>query len=443
MENNIDPRSVASLYTIEFSPWIKRVAIFLLSLFVIAPIIALFAPWRQNVAGAGRVAAFTPLDRPQPVEATVPGRVVEVFVTEADEVRKGDPLVRIVDIDPEKIARIEAKLEATCKDLEFTKLNILTYESQVRVLEQARDLTVDAFRAKVEVSTEKLRSAEQKLRGIEAERDLLVEQEKRIGRLVPEFIEEMKLLEVQAKRQKADALVISAQADIDAASAALRNAEAELGKEREKANASVESARARKQSESGKAAAFGVKIADLEGDLRAQNTQLVLAPRDGRVFRITVNTESSVVSKGDVLLQIVPVATQPAVELWMRGVDAPLIEPGRKVRLQFEGWPAVQFVGWPSVAIGTFGGIVKLVDPTDSGQGRFRLLIVPDEDDHPWPSDRFLRQGVRAKGWVLLEEVRLGFEIWRQLNGFPPVVALSEPGVDEVMQKGQKEKRDK
>ena len=50
-------------------------------------------------------------------------------------------------------------------------------------------------------------------------------------------------------------------------------------------------------------------------------------------------------------------------------VDAPLIEPGRKVRLQFEGWPAVQFVGWPSVAVGTFGGKVNRVFPTDDGKG--------------------------------------------------------------------------
>jgi hypothetical protein len=28
----------------------------------------------------------------------------------------------------------------------------------------------------------------------------------------------------------------------------------------------------------------------------------------------------------------------------------------------------------------------------------------------------------------MLSRVRLGYEIWRQLNGFPPVVAKDEPG---------------
>jgi multidrug efflux pump subunit AcrA (membrane-fusion protein) len=427
----LDPNSIQPLFGVEFSPWIRRSALFLFSLFLFAPLFALFAPWQQNVTGAGQVAAFTPLDRPQPVQSPVKGRVVEVFVREADLVEEGDPLVRIVDIDPDKIARLEAKLEAGRKDLEFTNMNIATFDMQIGILGDARDLAVDAFQAKVEVARERLRSAGQKLRGAEAERDFAVEQEQRIARLVPEFVEEMKLLEAQARRKKAEAEVESAMADVDAAEAALRNAEAELGKERATADSKVEDARAKMQGESSKAAEIRAKLADLEGELRAQNTQLVSAPRAGRIMRLAVTPQASILKEGDMLLQIVPIAAQTAVELWVRGVDAPLIEPGRKVRLQFEGWPAVQFVGWPSVAVGTFGGLVALIDPTDSGNGRFRLLVVPDPEDQPWPDDRWLRQGVRAKGWVLLNEVRLWFELWRQLNGFPPVVALSEPTPDE------------
>jgi multidrug resistance efflux pump len=365
------------------------------------------------------------------VQAPVPGRVVEVFVNEADPVKKGDPLIRIVDIDPEKIARIEAKLDAARKDLDFTRLNINTFKAQIAILEQARDLAVDAFRARTDIARENLKAAEQGLRGAAATRDFAVTQEKRLAKLVPQWIEEIKLLEAQAARQRAEAEVASAQAELNAARAMVANAEAELGRERETGNAKVKDARAKMQDESGKAAGIRAKIADLEGELRAQNTQLVNAPRDGRVFRLSVNTESSIVRGGEVLLEIVPVTSQPAVKLWVRGVDAPLIEPGRKVRLQFEGWPAVQFVGWPSVAVGTFGGVVSLVDPTDSGNGRFRMLVVPDADDAPWPDDRWLRQGVRAKGWVLLDRVRLWYELWRQLNGFPPVVALTEPTGDE------------
>jgi multidrug efflux pump subunit AcrA (membrane-fusion protein) len=427
MRNYTDSRALTPLYSVEFSRWVRPVGIALVSLFVVGPAVGLFAPWQQNVSGSGRVAAFTPLDRPQDVQAPVTGRVVEVFVGEAEAVSKGAPLLRLVDIDPQMIARLETKLEATHKDLQFNTLNISTYETQITILGNARDLAVKAFTAKVEIAEERLRSARQRLLAEQAERDFVREQEQRIARLAPEFIEEIKLLEATAQRKRVEAGVTSAEADVEAAKASLRNAKAELGEEREIANAKLEEARAKMRGASSKVAEIRAKIADLAGELRAQQTQMVTAPRDGRVFRLRVNTDSSVVKQGQVLLQIVPTARRPAVELWVRGVDAPLIQPGRRVRLQFEGWPAVQFVGWPSVAVGTFGGIVSLVDPTDSGHGRFRLLIIPDPDDQPWPGEQWLRQGVRAKGWVLLNEVKLWYELWRQLNGFPPIIALSEP----------------
>jgi hypothetical protein len=108
------------------------------------------------------------------------------------------------------------------------------------------------------------------------------------------------------------------------------------------------------------------------------------------------------------------------------------------VRLQFEGWPAVQFVGWPSVAVGTFGGKVNRVFPTDDGTGSFRIVVTPDENDDAWPDQRYLRQGVRANGWVLLRQVPLGYEIWRQFNGFPPTVSE-----DRVDSKGSSSKEQK
>jgi hypothetical protein len=98
------------------------------------------------------------------------------------------------------------------------------------------------------------------------------------------------------------------------------------------------------------------------------------------------------------------------------------------VRLVFEGFPGVQFAGWPSVAVGTFGGTVDLVDATDNGQGAFRVLVLPDESEDPWPGDPYLRQGVKVNGWVLLNQVPLWYEIWRKLNGFPPTIADGPPG---------------
>ena len=100
------------------------------------------------------------------------------------------------------------------------------------------------------------------------------------------------------------------------------------------------------------------------------------------------------------------------------------------VRLQFEGWPAVQFSGWPELAIGTFGGRVRQFDAASGGAGQFRVLVEPEEQltGDVWPSPEFLRQGNQAVGWVFLNRVPLGYEIWRRLNGFPPVLAPDSKG---------------
>ena len=158
-----------------------------------------------------------------------------------------------------------------------------------------------------------------------------------------------------------------------------------------------------------------------------QQTQQVTSPIDGTVLRVIARRSGELLKAGEALALIVPDSRKDVVELWIDGNDMPMVMPGDLVRLQFEGWPALQFSGWPSIAVGTFGGRVLLVDPTDNGKGKFRVLVEPDPADERWPSRRFLRQGVRANGWVLLNIVPIGYELWRQFNGFPPVVATDEP----------------
>lgn len=145
------------------------------------------------------------------------------------------------------------------------------------------------------------------------------------------------------------------------------------------------------------------------------------APVSGTILRRRTGQESVLVKEGQRLAVLIPKTKSRAVELWLHGNDIPLIRKGQTVRLQFEGWPAIQFSGWPSVAVGTFPGKVALVDPIDNGLGFFRILVVP-EKTNDWPGSHFLRQGVRAHGWVLLNQVQLWYELWRRANGFPPMV---------------------
>ncbi|GMU04785.1 HlyD family secretion protein [Corallococcus caeni] len=167
------------------------------------------------------------------------------------------------------------------------------------------------------------------------------------------------------------------------------------------------------------------ELARVDTRLARQGRQLVTAPRAGVILRRNAGDSAMYVKTGEPLAVLVPETRSRAVELWMDGNDLPLVMRERQVRLQFEGWPALQASGWPSVAVGTFGGEVSVIDAAGGGQpGRFRILVTPLPGE-PWPASDLLRQGVRAHGWVLLEQVPLAYELWRRFNAFPP--ALSKP----------------
>jgi multidrug resistance efflux pump len=242
---------------------------------------------------------------------------------------------------------------------------------------------------------------------------------------------ERKLLEAQAKARQAEAYVEIAEADLEGKirerSAKIEKAEVDVNYATavlQKAEADVSKAEgdvAKSRQELNKAEK---EVLEMQVKVSRQDTQIVRAPFDGFVVQITPNAGTQVLKEGDSICTIVPDTRDRAVQVWLDGNDVSLVEPGRHVRLQFEGWPAVQFAGWPSVAVGTFGGNVVSVDATDNGQGKFRILVKPDATDKPWPDDRFLRQGVRANAWVLLNTVPLWYETWRRLNGFPPTISF-------------------
>lgn len=163
-----------------------------------------------------------------------------------------------------------------------------------------------------------------------------------------------------------------------------------------------------------------------ETNLARQSEQLVTAPRDGFIQSINAGDAATFVRAGQVLATFVPEAQTRVVEVFVDGRDVALVQPGEEARVEFEGWPAVQFSGWPSVAIGTFPGVVALVDQVAQPDGRFRVVIAEDSGaEQKWPEERYARYGTVVRAWVLLETVPVGFELWRQLNNFPPQVPPS------------------
>lgn len=296
--------------------------------FLLVMIFLITIPWQQTADGSGKVMAYLPQDRVQNIHATVSGRIKTWFVKEGSFVKQGEPVMEIIDIDPNYMARLKVEFEAVKSQYEAAKAVVTTAQYDY-----------------------------------DRQQDLY---------------------------QKG----ISSRKDMEQATIAYRTA----------------------QSDEAQALA---NYTQMQSRFSRQESQLVLAPSDGTIVRLLVGTSSVIVNQGQVVAIFVPKSEQLSVQLFIRGNDLPLVQEKSKVRLQFEGWPAIQFSGWPSIAVGTFGGVVSSVDQTSTPNGLFRVIVLPDEGEK-WPASRFIRQGTRVNGWVLLNNVSLGYELWRQFNGFPP-----------------------
>lgn len=222
---------------------------------------------------------------------------------------------------------------------------------------------------------------------------------------------------------------------LSAAQNALATARLDLDRTRELFEAGLaarreyEQAQIRVEQMRGDVAGAQANLAQAETRMARQSEQVVRAPRDGFIQSINSGDAATLVSAGQVLATFVPEQQQRVIEVFVSGRDVALVQPGAKTRIEFEGWPAVQFSGWPSIAVGTFAGEVTSVDQVAQPDGRFRVLIKEDlSEDTPWPQERFARFGTNVRAWILLETVPVGYEIWRQLNTFPPELPQATSG---------------
>lgn len=405
-------------------------------LFLLTPPALLLTPWQQNINGNGRVSAFAPLERQQTVEAPVSGRIVSWQAKEGSKVKSGDVLMEITDVDPELLERLQQQREAAAAKLAAKQEELRSYRLQIDNLIATRDLQVATAQYRLDVARQRARSASETIASARATLDAATIQTERLQRLIGDGLVSQREYEVaQRDGIVAQRTLNSAQASLEGAMAEQRAAEAEIGRIRADAQARIDSATASANKTQSELEDSRSSLLKSEVDVSRQQSQQIKAPRDGSILRLLANPQSDVVRQGDALLVLVPDMDVKAVELWVDGNDAVLITPGRHTRLQFEGWPALQFAGWPEVAVGTFGGLVAFVDSTDDGKGKFRVLVVPDPKDRPWPTERFARQGVRVKGWVLLNRVTMAYELWRQLNAFPPLMTTEAPSPDIIRQK--------
>lgn len=392
--------------------------------FIVLVLGLVFLPWRQFVAGTGRVIAFNPLDRRVNVEAQVSGRVKHLHVVEGQRVKKGDVIAEIQDNDPNLLNNLKAQREAIESRRDFAQGRVESLTAQITQQELAKAQAIDG--AEQRVAAARI-AAETALLNFNRTRELHARQ-----------LESQRNLELATLSR-------------DSTAAELKSAEAALKRTSNDMDATIASTHASKGSALGEVATAERDLSVIDIQINQNLRQVVEAPRDGIVLQVAA-TDGTYLRPGSLICVIIPETDSRYVEVWVSGNDMPLVHarkeeqgqvtPGSQVRLSFEGWPAVQLVGWPQLAVGTFGGEVVFVDATDDGMGKFRVVVGPADDvvdrgdgkgpvTVGWPdSERWLRQGARANAWILLNEVPLWFELWRQINGFPPVVSNADGKLD-------------
>lgn len=397
----------------------KAVARWIFGIFI-AIVLAAFLPWQQNVQGKGMLSALSPADRPQTLPSRIDGRIERWFVAEGQFVARGTPIVQISEIkdeymDPEVVTRTEEELGAKRNAVADKRRKASALGEQIDALEDVLGLKLEQARNKVE-------QLEAAVTQATLEDSIASDQFARRDTLFRSPLGLVSLNDLQASRMKAQAAsasLVQKRNELLNARIELRTLEAEYREKIEKARSDRSGTLAEVSEGEAEIAKLRNKVASIEV---RQSYYRIEAPQDGYVVRAMRQGVGELVKAGEPIVTVQPAQPRQAVELFVRAMDIPLLRPGRKVRLIFDGWPALQFSGWPSVSVGTFGGEVAVIDQMASVDGSFRVLVVPDPDDEPWPAQ--LRAGSGVFGWAMLDTVRVWFELWRQLNGFPPAIDL-------------------
>ena len=401
------------------------VTLLLLFTFVIA-----FVPWTQTITATGLLSAYSPYERPQDIESQITGRLKKWHVYEGVRVKQGELILEMDDVDPNFMApELLSLLEKQKAALEQNRTAALERADQLTERIKAMQSIVKAAgpsaEARVRESDNKVRAAEQRIVSARIAVDTAELNVNRTQELAARGLASQRELELaiqgaiasNAERQGAEAMLKEAQQAMKALSFGRDQINADvlqrlLDAEASRAGALADAAHAAEQ------------VANVE--LRLSNAtqrrvaSRILAPIDGTVVRMAQVGIGETVRPGDKLVRVSPTSVDKAIEMKADGIDAPLLNVGRKVKLLFYGIPAIPLPAWPDTMYGTFTGIIKVIDQVDDGKGNYRFWVIPDPEDKPWPEQTHVRQGTKVMGWVILNRVPLWYELWRRFNLFPP-----------------------
>lgn len=399
----------------------------LLVLFLWA-LIFMFLPWTQNINSSGRVTALNPGERPQTIHATIPGRIEKWFVEEGQFVKEGDTIVFISEVkddyfDPQLLSRTKSQIDAKELAMQSYQQKVVALDNQINALRENLTLKLKQAQNKLIQAELKISSDSIEFRAARNNFEIAEKQFNRQQELYKQGLVSLTNLEVrELKFQESIAKLISAENKLISSQNEYINAKIELNAIKNEYADKIAKSQSERASALSQQFDAGVEVAKLKNQLSNYSIRagfrFITAPQDCYINKALITGVGETMKEGDPIVSITPALHNKAVELFVPPVDLPLVRIGDKVRIIFDGWPVFVFSGWPNVSFGTFGGVVVAIDQNVSENGQFRILVASDDNDVEWPKQ--IRMGGGAKGILLLKDVPIWYEIWRQLNGFPP-----------------------
>lgn len=423
-DSNFIPKSLKSIYRFDKN---SKIGYWLLGILLFFVIILLL-PWTQNISSTGNVTTLYQDQRPQQINTVIPGKIVKWYIKEGDIIKKGDTIIQLADtkddyLDPDLVERTRDQLNSKEQELVFYNEKINAIKSQIDAIENNRELKIKSYENKIIQYKRKLISDSSEVVSAEVDYKIATEQLSRGKQMYNQGVIALVELERRtAQNNKALAVLTEKQQKLLNTRQEVAIINIEINSIRQEADDKIYKSRSEISTSRGNIAGATGELAKnknvLANYISRGNQKWLIAPQDGQIIKAKKSGINEIVKEGEMIVEMVPTKIDHAIELFIEPMDLILINPGQKIRMIFDGFPAIIFSGWPNNSYGTFAGRVSMVENNRNENGKFRILVVPDNEEKTWPKE--LKTGAGAKGFALLKTVPIWYELWRQINGFPP-----------------------
>lgn len=412
-------------------------------------LLMMFLPWTQNIKSEGSVTTMRQEQRPQQINTILPGRIVKWWVKEGDWVKKGDTILQLAEIkddylDPNLMSRTNEQLAAEKLSIDYYQSKVSAAEQQINALVAEQGLKLKSIDNKIIQTRRKVQSDSMKVSAAQNEMKVADRQLEGATKMFEQGV--IPLTEFERRKvlnQNVNAKLVGTQNDYNNSKQDLlilqleRNATIQEYAEK---IAKVQGDQFQSQSQIAGGQSKIAKLQNQFDNYRIRSGQyFILAPQEGQIIKAKKSGINEIVKDGEMIAEVVPKEYQAAAEIWVKPMDLQLLSIGQPVRFMFDGFPAIVFSGWPSASYGTFGGKVFAIESNVSQNGLFRVLVAEDITDKPWPKN--LKMGTGLYSFALLKDVPIWYELWRQINGFPPdFYQMQQDSKDSKEKKGEKPK---